>query len=1073
MFSDYPSYVRYLSELQKCSRKQRLNRETFEQYKLAVQDSATLCEDLFNAQGRFLGNFTSHGIDHSLRLLGYALDINEMLKNQKLKFKELYLLGLAAFLHDIGMTNEIPSELTESIIQEEFNENNERYWYKVRRQHAAAIAEMLEKYKQNELRNVYKLDGNLFSIFLPNVCKAHSDLHFIESLKTFRDHNDLNNEDLRYSLISAILLLADELDLDKSRAPSERAMFSRCSKVNKAHWWKHMLVEKCYFSGSCFKIVHCSEKAVANSKIFIDWSKAKIESQIQFLKKNLDIYGNSLFKQITIDNQADDSIRCEGNEVIGDDIVEYVMNELTKINGKTYPMKNPRRLVERVGDESNAHGNPSNFFDRVILDHAALFKGQGDLAGTHGVLNTYVWTDKNKDSFDKLERTCEKIINERLMLPSNPVIGQAHKNSKIGSTEGPRNIQVIIGEKGVGKTHFINVFETLFSEKEIAGRNLMIKCECTSTEVKTLQDIKRIILRKMLEALDNLDLYQIIRDHAEEKGCPVPTPTTSDILLLSSDQLDILIKYIGSLIHTDDLKNMALENTRPVPVSMILFLDNTDHLDVNLANETLNWAYNMSPTIITSIVLCLRPTTYNKLRALSSIKEDYKSNLCGQELVIQPPSHEDVLLKRINYLIDNYFSPTKIFKGDIINAFLDILAANELPIAPWIVDKLPQDIRHKLNRLKPDDEKFINAMNTYVICNENFFSKEHFGELCRQSKELNTLVSTVGRSQNDTERLNRLLLELSFPHCFKRSFRQLPSVEIKVNNQTMSVKITTEHIRDSLKNIATNITESSRFLLPSLVGTNIRLLNDVYRSMMSSWVLTSEYFISSSVPAAKNDKYQKKGWKILFEAALLGSGLWYNSETSRIENIFKPQTLLSDSNYFVGLHILQIVGKKTITLTDLKSKCLNLGYTDIHINTLLPWLTLLTMDEIYSHSFEQSHFIYGKQHPFIKVDADDDNRILLKLSEWGDHFLKFILYQSAYWKHITYDCNIPNSLYQQMKGTGSSRDIICKENVLLFIDYLKSREQAFFRNLDRKDIVIEPVMESIESNILQYIDSDI
>ena len=201
---------------------------------------------------RIIKDYTSHGLDHSDRI---AQNIMKLIKlhNNKQEFSEdeLYLVSASSCLHDIGMqcdvikykqikrkaedlgadfSVEFESERSSDFSQEEQNAIRENHQY---------LSAAWIDFSHNNLGEIASLDAAAKSIpddlvgDVMDVCMYHSKLPI----------NDCPNESkitgARLRLISAILRLADELDITKDRVSNDAYDAFRIPPENLIYWWLH------------------------------------------------------------------------------------------------------------------------------------------------------------------------------------------------------------------------------------------------------------------------------------------------------------------------------------------------------------------------------------------------------------------------------------------------------------------------------------------------------------------------------------------------------------------------------------------------------------------------------------------------------------------------------------------------------------------------------------------------------------------------------------------------------------------------------------------------------------------
>jgi len=168
-------------------------------------------------------NFTAHGRTHLKNVMNHVSMLTEdlMKTDKKLNQHEIFILCSAVWLHDIGMLVRKKGESHEDIRK-------------------------IHHIRSEEFINENKADLNLLEdwlhILVGKVAKGHRkvNLYSDEYDEGFR-----GGETIRVRLLSAILRMADELDVDQTRAPNEVrvALGADFTTENLFHWVKHKYVQ--------------------------------------------------------------------------------------------------------------------------------------------------------------------------------------------------------------------------------------------------------------------------------------------------------------------------------------------------------------------------------------------------------------------------------------------------------------------------------------------------------------------------------------------------------------------------------------------------------------------------------------------------------------------------------------------------------------------------------------------------------------------------------------------------------------------------------------------------------------
>ena len=175
---------------------------------------------------------------------------------------ELYLLSASSCLHDIGMqcdvikynnikikAEELGADFSVKFKSAKSSEFSQEEQNAIRENHQYLSAAWID-FSHNNLAEITSLDAAAKSIpdelvdDVINVCMYHSKLPI----------NDCANESkitgARLKLISAILRLADELDITKSRVQNDAYDTFRIPPENLIYWWLHDHTKIRFLEGS-------------------------------------------------------------------------------------------------------------------------------------------------------------------------------------------------------------------------------------------------------------------------------------------------------------------------------------------------------------------------------------------------------------------------------------------------------------------------------------------------------------------------------------------------------------------------------------------------------------------------------------------------------------------------------------------------------------------------------------------------------------------------------------------------------------------------------------------------------
>ena len=164
--------------------------------------------------------FTGHDNEHAMRVIKH---IETLAKNVKLTPDERYVLLAASFLHDIGMQLESGGLNDEQA--REVHETAAAQW----------IIDSVDESSPKKSIGIVRV----YADAIATVVLGHRSRE-IESEKF--DDQHVNSGPIRVRFLSALLQLADELDLDHNRVDEARLEFQEASVESKSHWYKHFFI---------------------------------------------------------------------------------------------------------------------------------------------------------------------------------------------------------------------------------------------------------------------------------------------------------------------------------------------------------------------------------------------------------------------------------------------------------------------------------------------------------------------------------------------------------------------------------------------------------------------------------------------------------------------------------------------------------------------------------------------------------------------------------------------------------------------------------------------------------------
>lgn len=198
-------------------------------------------------------NYTSHKIDHNLRVLYYSYKLLEA-SNMKTDSTGYYIITLAAILHDIGMQcndKEIIKKYCDLYPSDE-----KELQSIIRKNHASICVDFIEKLRNTSEGEIGKLLGLIDVDIIDSVCELinyHSGNLPISSNEVRHYYNYGVEKQLLPLLLT--LRLADELDIGRERSSEESILFSRLPQDYLSFFWLHYITKISFVAKNIIKII--------------------------------------------------------------------------------------------------------------------------------------------------------------------------------------------------------------------------------------------------------------------------------------------------------------------------------------------------------------------------------------------------------------------------------------------------------------------------------------------------------------------------------------------------------------------------------------------------------------------------------------------------------------------------------------------------------------------------------------------------------------------------------------------------------------------------------------------------
>ncbi len=251
----------------------------------SLDDIKQFCAKIW--KDRLLPWFTNHDISHSEEIISLLGQILKPLEEHKqfLNDHELFILISSAYLHDIGMQKLKVGDIT----VEELTEKN---YDDIRKWHAEESSKIiLQKISDVQKRDDFQLP-DIDEEYIPiiaQVVKGHSTEYFDDVVKEFEKNPATpKNSPIRGELLTALLLIADELDLQCKRVDfTETAKFN-LSNYSKMHWFKHHYVDFINIKKGLINItLKLPTSSYDNSNLINDLISYKIKKQLELVNSYL------------------------------------------------------------------------------------------------------------------------------------------------------------------------------------------------------------------------------------------------------------------------------------------------------------------------------------------------------------------------------------------------------------------------------------------------------------------------------------------------------------------------------------------------------------------------------------------------------------------------------------------------------------------------------------------------------------------------------------------------------------------------------------------------------------------
>lgn len=432
-----------------------------------------------------LFHYTDHTTGHSDRVFGYLQQLvaeNLSFAPEEAKLNELELVALTAsvYLHDIGMQVPIFEQQKLEGCYFDFDLAE-----RVRKKHAECSGVMIAKSIGPNRADYPTLGLDQDQILedltpiIKRICEHHSG-----DMPNLNDVESLYSKNVRVGLLTAILRLADALDLHQQRALLEKLKRFQIPLESQVHWWRHYYVQAVTVEKGVISIHMCFPSDF--SAIYEDYFKTKVLNE---LSRELASSGRTLFEN-WVRVHLNETVRVSYDEsytrkALPSALVDYIDQELAR---KQEPVETIRERLRKVELVQSSKSDWMSYWS---------FKGNP-------------WTDSPlyyRDTEFVLTENIKEILAEMASL----------KQGKRGE------LRLLIGGRGSGKTTFFNATGEALEDKAVRIKYIDVLDGLTSPRHPS--EIYSYVMRRIFDCL-NIDssveysekaFREVIRNYHLEK----------------------------------------------------------------------------------------------------------------------------------------------------------------------------------------------------------------------------------------------------------------------------------------------------------------------------------------------------------------------------------------------------------------------------------------------------------------------------------------------------------------------------------------------------------------------------
>lgn len=298
----------------------------------------------------YLSWFTNHDVEHSEEIIHLLGQILKPIENQEsfLTEHELFVLLASAYLHDIGMQSlKIDGTPINELTPQQYNE--------IRKRHAQESFDVILKRVMTVERDDFHLPESLDEDYVSSIAfvsKGHSTDFFDEVIEEFKKNPPTpKNRPIRAEMLTALLLIADELDLHNKRADFSKMAQIDVSSYTQLHLFKHHYVNYVSVENGTVKLtLMFPPKSEDYKELIREYIETKLIEQIEKVNP---VLKKETANHLHLESKVDIQIKEDSTGCVKRPLPPEVLEELEKILGKkeqamTEEMRSERTVSDRV-----------------------------------------------------------------------------------------------------------------------------------------------------------------------------------------------------------------------------------------------------------------------------------------------------------------------------------------------------------------------------------------------------------------------------------------------------------------------------------------------------------------------------------------------------------------------------------------------------------------------------------------------------------------------------------------------------------------------------------------------------